>query len=190
MTIQQVNITNLYGNNYEWQLNSDVNILVGANGTYKSTILDLIKAEVDENYYGICQAFAGEEVPNIELQTTESDHHCITNHKNHLHSNVKDKVKFDSLIKSIILGKLPYSSGERSLHNILAGAATKTYDQQLVLFLDNPENNLHIDWQRNLIKWIRELNPSCQIIMTTHSPTIFYSGWIDKVTRIEDIKIN
>lgn len=37
MTIQQVKITNLYGNNYEWQLNPNVNILIGANGTYNLT---------------------------------------------------------------------------------------------------------------------------------------------------------
>ena len=190
MTIQSVKITNLYSNNYEWQLTSDVNILVGANGTYKSTILDLIKLELQENYYAICQWFAGEEPPNIKLQTTEPSYYCTTNHKNHLHSNVENKVEFNALINSIMPNKLSYSSGEASLYNILAGAATNTYNQQLVYFLDNPENNLHINWQRNFIKWIKKLNPTCQIIMTTYSPTIYYSGWINKVTRIEDIKVS
>jgi predicted ATPase len=190
MTIQSVNITNLYGNNYEWHLSPDVNILVGANGTYKSTILELIKLELQENCYSIVQHFAGEEPPNIKLETTKLNYYCTTNTKNHLHSNIDDKVKFNSLVNSIMPSYFSYSSGQSSLYNILAGTATNTYNQQLVYFLDNPENNLHINWQRNLIKWVRELNPTCQIIMTTHSPTIYYSGWIDKVTRIEGIKVN
>ena len=34
----------------------------------------------------------------------------------------------------------------------------------------------------------RILLENCQIIITTHSPTIFYQGWIEKTTRIEEIK--
>jgi ribosome-associated protein YbcJ (S4-like RNA binding protein) len=54
--------------------------------------------------------------------------------------------------------------------------------------LDEPEISLHIDWQRTLIKNIRQINPHGQIIIATHSPTVYYQGFPYKVTRIEEIK--
>ena len=33
-----------------------------------------------------------------------------------------------------------------------------------VLFMDEPEASLHIEWQQKLIAMIRELNPNVQII--------------------------
>jgi hypothetical protein len=54
--------------------------------------------------------------------------------------------------------------------------------------MDEPEISLHIDWQRSLISNIRQINPNCQIIITTHSPTVWYQGWIEEVIQIEDIQ--
>ena len=53
--------------------------------------------------------------------------------------------------------------------------------------MDEPEISLHIEWQNKLIEAIRSLNPNCQIIMTTHSPSIFADGWEDKLIFMEDI---
>jgi predicted ATPase len=58
-----------------------------------------------------------------------------------------------------------------------------------LLLMDEPEISLDIDWQFELINIIRELNPNCQIIISTHSPSIFGDGWGDKVVYMEDIKI-
>jgi predicted ATP-dependent endonuclease of OLD family len=179
MTIQSVKITNLYGNDYEWQLNPDVNILIGANGTYKSTILALIKEankEDDLYLFGETKLLIVKE-GNLKFKYDEP--------KYEIHSKVLELLT--KIIPNCNEDWFP-SDGAKCLINILNTVCHISENQQLVLFLDNPENNLHIDWQRNLIKWIRELNPTCQIIMTTHSPTIYYSGWIDKVTRIKDIK--
>ena len=186
MTIQSVSITNLYGNDYKWQLNSDVNILIGANGTYKSTILQII----DSDYHSIGNSkwlYSDYllECPNLKVEITK-DNPIKVNFEDEV-DELKDKFsRADKLIKEIIPSYKSYqecSAGQRSLLSIFACKGD-------IVILDNPENNLHIDWQRNLIKWIRELNPTCQIILTTHSPTIYYQGWIDKVTRIEEIKIN
>ena len=57
-----------------------------------------------------------------------------------------------------------------------------------VLLMDEPEISLHIDWQRSLIRNVRQINPNCQVIVATHSPTIYYQGWIEQVVRIEDIR--
>ena len=56
-----------------------------------------------------------------------------------------------------------------------------------VLFMDEPEVSLHIQWQQRLISLIRNLNPNCQIILTTHSPAVIMDGWGDCVTDVDDI---
>ena len=56
-----------------------------------------------------------------------------------------------------------------------------------ILLMDEPEISMHLDWQFELINVIRELNPNCQIIISTHSPSMFGDGWGDKVVYMEDI---
>lgn len=63
------------------------------------------------------------------------------------------------------------SSGERQLLILL----TETLLQQkkpFVFIADEPELSLHIEWQRNLINSIRELNPNAQVLFATHAPEI------------------
>ena len=59
--------------------------------------------------------------------------------------------------------------------------------QRCVLFMDEPEVSLHVEWQQQLISLIRKLNPNVQIILTTHSPAVIMNGWIDAVTEVSDI---
>lgn len=56
-----------------------------------------------------------------------------------------------------------------------------------VLLMDEPELSLHVTWQEKLITSLRKLNPNCQLILTTHSPSIFAMGWEDKLVFTEDI---
>ena len=62
--------------------------------------------------------------------------------------------------------------------------------QPYVLFMDEPEVSLHVDWQQRLIDLILELNPNVQIILTTHSPAVIMNGWADSVTEVSDILKN
>ena len=82
----------------------------------------------------------------------------------------------------------PYqlSSGEKQILAILLTVLVQ--DQEpYVLFMDEPEVSLHIEWQKQLIDLIVELNPNVQIILTTHSPALIMKGWIDHVTEVSDI---
>ena len=66
------------------------------------------------------------------------------------------------------------SSGEKQLLLILL----KVFLQEkkpAIIFMDEPEISLHIRWQREIIDRIRQINPSCQIIIATHSPSMFLS---------------
>ena len=58
-----------------------------------------------------------------------------------------------------------------------------------VLFMDEPEVSLHVEWQQRLISLIRELNPNVQIVLTTHSPAMIMDGWMDAVTEVSDITV-
>lgn len=84
---------------------------------------------------------------------------------------------------------MPYqlSSGEKHIVLILLTALVED-NQPCVLFMDEPEASLHIEWQQKLIGILRKLNPNSQIILTTHSPAVVMEGWIDKVTEVSDIE--
>ncbi|MEG0462495.1 MULTISPECIES: AAA family ATPase [Bacteroides] len=82
----------------------------------------------------------------------------------------------------------PYklSSGEKQMLIILLTALVQD-NAHCVLFMDEPEASLHIEWQQKLIAMIRELNPNVQIILSTHSPAVIMEGWLDAVTEVSDI---
>jgi predicted ATP-dependent endonuclease of OLD family len=62
--------------------------------------------------------------------------------------------------------------------------------QNCILFMDEPEVSLHIEWQKRLIDLILELNPNVQIILTTHSLAVIMNGWVDNVTEVSDIVVD
>ena len=82
----------------------------------------------------------------------------------------------------------PYklSSGEKQMLVILLTVLVRDGDH-CVLFMDEPEASLHIEWQQKLIGMIRNLNPNVQLILTTHSPAVIMEGWLDAVTEVSDI---
>lgn len=78
------------------------------------------------------------------------------------------------------------SAGEKHMLVILLTALLRSGEHS-VLFMDEPEASLHIEWQEQLIGMIRELNPQMQLILTTHSPAVIMHGWMDAVTEVSDI---
>ena len=78
------------------------------------------------------------------------------------------------------------SSGEKQMLIILLTVLVRD-GVHCVLFMDEPEASLHIEWQQKLIGMIRELNPNVQLILTTHSPAVIMEGWLDAVTEVSDI---
>lgn len=78
------------------------------------------------------------------------------------------------------------SSGEKQLLLILLKIFLLE-KKPSILLMDEPEISLHISWQQKLIQSLRTLNPHCQIILSTHSPSIFAKGWGDKITYMEDL---
>lgn len=87
------------------------------------------------------------------------------------------------------IGPEDLSSGEKQLLLILLITFLKE-DTPFVLLMDEPELSLHIEWQSKLIESIQQLNANCQIVLSTHSPSIFADGWGDKLVFMEDIVRN
>lgn len=76
------------------------------------------------------------------------------------------------------IGLQSLSSGEKHILRILFDVMSV---DQSSLLIDEPEISLHLDWQRELVKAIMELNPDLQLIVATHSPEV--------MAEIEDVKI-
>ena len=98
----------------------------------------------------------------------------------------ENEIRFSQIGETLVPYQL--SSGEKQMLAILLTVLVE--DQQpYVLFMDEPEVSLHIEWQKRLIDLILELNPNVQIILTTHSPAVIMNGWMDKVTEVSDITV-
>ena len=98
----------------------------------------------------------------------------------------ENEIRFSQIGETLVPYQL--SSGEKQ---ILAILLTVLVEDNLpyVLFMDEPEVSLHIEWQKRLIDLCIELNPNVQIILTTHSPAVVMNGWVDSVTEVTDITI-
>ena len=283
MYIRKIEIKNLWGNDFLWTLNEDVNVLIGKNGSGKSTILRMLHEAVlpvedsklnfrlfdpiDEiiielendivvrvnsenrsitankeitnyklninfiNTFDVVETRLNPDTTLLDYQLNKLKYEFVT-YQRDLSNQVEEAFKIDDKttrrnkldkIESIYETKnvftkiltelfsdtekkfdekefnflkegiqtpiLPenLSSGEKQMLIILLTTLLQD-GKDYILLMDEPEISLHIDWQRSLIANIREINPNCQIILTTHSPTVWYQGWIEEVTHIEDIQ--
>ena len=98
----------------------------------------------------------------------------------------ENEIRFSQIGETLVPYQL--SSGEKQMLAILLTVLVED-NHPYVLFMDEPEVSLHIEWQKRLIELILELNPNVQIILTTHSPAVIMSGWMDKVTEVTDIEV-
>ena len=98
----------------------------------------------------------------------------------------ENEIRFSQIGETLVPYQL--SSGEKQILAILLTVLVE--DQQpYVLFMDEPEVSLHIEWRKQLIDLVVELNPRVQVILTTHSPAVIMNGWMDRVTEVSDITV-
>ena len=96
----------------------------------------------------------------------------------------ENEIRFSQIGETLVPYQL--SSGEKQMLAIMLTVLVEDR-QPYVLFMDEPEVSLHVDWQQRLIDLILQLNPNVQIILTTHSPAVIMNGWMDSVTEVSDI---
>lgn len=283
MYIIKIEIKNLWGNDFSWSLNEDVNVLIGENGSGKSTVLQMLNEAIlpiEDNQLNF-RLFDPIDEMIIELEkdtvirinsearsitgnmgtaqyelktkfintfdvvekspnpnTTLLDYHLeklkfeFVTYQRDLSNQVEEAFKNeDKGLRTTQLEKIQAiyktknlfvkilndmfdqtkkSFDEKAFHFLKTGVETPISPQNLssgekqiliillttllqdrkeyVLLMDEPEISMHIDWQRSLIHSIRQINPNCQIVIATHSPTIYYQGWTEKMTRIKEIQ--
>jgi len=272
MVIKQILIKNLWQKgNIVWDLKEDVNVLVGINGSGKSTILSLvyealqpeISEEAKKRFFSLITELtilfsddsfvivdsSGERFPSkidhLKLNINRISTFDIANSLDDLIADLQLEFeiyqknqykKFEEALK--VPGVLPdgeavveifgrrkvfidtinqlfqetgksfseddfvfqlenqqyklthrqLSSGEKQIFYILLQTLIQD-GQPSVLLLDEPEISLHhIEWQRDLIYHIRQLNPQCQVIAVTHSSNMYFRGWPDHKLNIEEIR--
>ena len=98
----------------------------------------------------------------------------------------QNEIYFNSYGETLSAYKL--SSGEKQILIILLTVLVQN-KRPFVLFMDEPEVSLHVEWQQRLLELLLDLNPNVQIILTTHSPAVIMNGWRDHVTDVEDIEV-
>ena len=99
----------------------------------------------------------------------------------------ENEIRFSQIGETLVPYQL--SRGEKQMLAILLTVLVED-NQSYVLFMDEPEVSLHIEWQKRLIDLCLELNPNVQIILTTHSPAVVMNGWVDAVTEVSDITLS
>ena len=173
--------------NIGWDLRPDVNILSGINGVGKTTILNRSVGYLEE----LSGEMKSDEKVRAKAATLSIAKRRFQDMIDELFSYTRKKI--DRKRNDIAFyqdGELlfPYklSSGEKQMLVILLTVLVQD-NSHCVLFMDEPEASLHIEWQQKLIAMIRELNPNVQIILTTHSPAVIMEGWLDAVTEVSDI---
>ena len=99
----------------------------------------------------------------------------------------ENEMRFSQIGETLVPYQL--SSGEKQMLAILLTVLVED-NRPYVLFMDEPEVSLHVEWQQRLIDLIRDLNPNAQIILTTHSPAVIMNGWMDRVTEVSDVIVD
>jgi len=167
--IKKLVIENIYNlkKNIEIKFNNDINILIGKECTFKTSILEYIYKQ-----------------ENNALFVDYLNHI----HKKECHIKI-NYVRYYEVIdelfpnfNSIINNKFSYS--QIVIIDLLYAASHCGSDH--ILLIDNIEKFLNIDQQRNIINNIKKIT-DCQIICSTQSPTIYYHGWLNKVIRMEQV---
>ena len=202
-----------------WHLDRHVNILSGVNGIGKSTILQktlkqaegvhltLVPEDATDLRYDVIEKYTID--PDTQLAKLEKDfiaykEKAIVNCQLSIVNSffdfvdklygqtdktiIRDAEGIRFLQEGDILTTRQLSSGEKQMMLILLTVLLEDR-QPYVLFMDEPEVSLHVDWQQQLVTIITELNPEIQLILTTHSPAVVMNGWLDKVTDVSEITV-
>ena len=92
----------------------------------------------------------------------------------------KDGITVGEAKNAISSDKL--SSGEKQMLSFLCYNA---FSQDTVIFIDEPELSLHVDWQRRLFPILLEQGQNNQFFVATHSPFI-YTKYPDKEFLLDE----
>lgn len=97
----------------------------------------------------------------------------------HAGININSRLSFGEAANAVNSDAL--SAGEKQLLSFICYNA---FYKDSIIFIDEPELSLHVDWQRQLFPILQRQESSNQFIIATHSPFI-YSKYPDKEISID-----
>lgn len=150
-----------------------------------------VRSEYDENLQGLLERYNGNVNGNgnQDKERRALLYDIIDKLFSATHKMVdREKKEFTLLFYGEPIDLKVLSSGEKQMLTILLAVYLEN-GEHYVLFMDEPEVSLHVEWQKQLIGIIRQLNPNVQIILSTHSPAMIMDGWMDKVTEVSEITV-
>lgn len=103
---------------------------------------------------------------------------------NHAGISFGRKLSFGDAAEAINSNML--SAGEKQMLSFICYNA---FHEDTIIFIDEPELSLHVDWQRKLCSILKKQNSTNQFIFATHSPFI-YAKYPDKELIIDPDKGN
>lgn len=163
--------------------------------------LDFKLAHTIDNYYMyivelsklVQQAINKPSVNQIQLQQYFQD---MTEMQEICNSLFAPSLKWDSEASKVQFLLLQYgnktispgelSSGEKQMLMLLINTLL-LIKKECIVFWDEPEISLHVDWQKVLIATMQKINPNMQLIIATHSPFIIFDGWENRVVNLHNL---
>lgn len=143
-----------------------------------------VRSEYDENLFAQVEKFNGNDNVNVNSLYDIIDRLFASSHK----MMDRERKDFAMLFYDEPIDLKVLSSGEKQMLTILLAVYLEN-GEHTVIFMDEPEMSLHMEWQKVLISTVRQLNPNAQIILSTHSPAVIMDGWMDKVTEVGEITV-
>ena len=111
--------------------------------------------------------------PITDFLSTVNKFFAIGDDKKHVWINEEGKLIVEAEYPQRKLSLYNLSSGEKQIVIIFACLIFGLPSGKSGIYIiDEPEASLHLAWQKNFVKSIREVNSSIQLIFATHSPEI------------------
>lgn len=82
------------------------------------------------------------------------------------------------------------SLGEKEVL-LLILTVSNTFDDPVMMWLDEPDLGLHVDWQVKLVKCLKSLNPNIQLFISTHAPSMVEGNFenVDEMSHLIEDRI-
>ena len=77
------------------------------------------------------------------------------------------------------------SMGEKQLLYVLL-LVTNASEKPSVVFMDEPDLGMHIEWKERLVKSLRGIAPNVQLVISTHAPSLI-KGWKECVSEFSHL---
>jgi len=147
---------------------------------YKSDVDDRSVYEANNVLDGIRSRIEGMEKEREQIMTPiEEMRKLVAKLFTHAGISINSRLSFGEAASAINSDSL--SAGEKQMLSFICYNA---FHRESVIFIDEPELSLHVDWQRQLFPILQRQQSSNQFIIATHSPFI-YAKFPDKEICID-----